>query len=222
MADLIQLHKTKPTFNEIYLRRMAMTNFGAGHETMASTLTSIIATLGSRPDIQARVTHEILTATDPTSYANALRLPLTQATIKESRRLNPVISMSLARTVPSSGLSLHGFYFPPGTTVGCNPVALHRNADIFGPRPEEFEMERWLDADVETARSMERCNLGWGGGARTCPGRNLAEIVVYKVVPALVREFRIEAVVPDEDELRSYFLSIMMGVKVRFIEREAG
>ncbi|CAM1510917.1 Fc.00g084300.m01.CDS01 [Cosmosporella sp. VM-42] len=220
LADLIQLHQSKPSFTETYLRKMAMTNFGAGHETMASTLTSIVAIIGSREDIQERVGTEILNAMNPVEYANAIRLSSTQAVIKESRRLFPVISMSLPRKVPNNGLRLHGFLFPPGTTVGCNPVALHRNADIFGPDPEEFNIDRWLNADADTLRNMERNNLGWGGGARTCPGRHLAEVVVYKIVPALVKEFRIEAVLPDEKYAQSYFLSMLTGVKVRFIERE--
>lgn len=199
---------------------MAMTNFGAGHETMASTLTSILATLGSHPTLQSLIANEVLSTPDPSTYTTAAHhLPLTQALIKESRRLHPVISMSLPRSVPASGLHLHGYFFPPGTTVGCNPVALHRNKDIFGAAPDEFRLGRWLDADGETLRNMERYNLGWGGGARTCPGRHLAELVVYKLVPALVKEFEIETVIPDDEDMNAYFLSIMMGVKVRFIER---
>lgn len=198
---------------------MAITNFGAGHETMASTLTSIIAVLGSREDVRERVTHEILHTATSTEYATASRLPLTQALIKESKRLHPVISMSLPRRVPPSGLSLHGHFFPADTTVGCNPVSLHRNSEIFGADVDEFRLDRWTDADEDQVRGMERFGLGWGGGARTCPGRHLAELVVFKVVPALVREFEIEAVVPDEERVPSYFLSMLTGVKVRFLER---
>ncbi|KAH6889383.1 cytochrome P450 [Thelonectria olida] len=219
LADLIQLHKNKPSFTDEYLRRMAITNFGAGHETMASTLTSIFANLGSREDVRAKVTQEVLEAATPTEYATATRLQCTQALIKESKRLYPVIAMSLPRKVPDAGLRLHGHFFPPNTTVGCSPIALHRNADIFGTNPDDFNMDRWIAADLETARNMERFSLSWGGGARTCPGRHLAELVVFKVVPALVREFEIEAVVPVEDDVPSYFLSMLTGVKVRFVER---
>ena len=194
---------------------MAITNFGAGHETMASTLTSIMALLGSNEDIQAQVSREILETNDPTAYFTATRLPGIQSLIKETKRLYPVLSMSLPRKVPPSGLHLHGHYFPPNTTVGCNPVALHRNPDIFGPDSDEFRPARWLNAD----RNMERTSLAWGGGARSCPGRHLAELVVYKVVPALVKEFRIEVDMPDS-EGQSYFLSMMTGVKARFLERE--
>ncbi|KAI5456956.1 cytochrome P450 [Mariannaea sp. PMI_226] len=219
LADLISLHRSKPAFTDEYLRRMAVTNFGAGHETMASTLTSIIAVLGSDKHIRAEVTREILGCAKPAEYSVATRLPLTQALIKESKRLYPVISMSLPRRVPVDGLHLHGHFFPPGTTVGCNPVALHRSADIFGLEVDKFRMRRWTEAEPEAARNMERFNLSWGGGARTCPGRHLAELVVFKVVPALVKEFEIEATVPPEDSLPSYFLSMLTGVKVRFVQR---
>ncbi|CAG1988123.1 unnamed protein product [Fusarium graminearum] len=219
LKDLISLHKSKPEFTVNYLRKMVITNFGAGHETMASTLTSIIAMLGSNNDIQEQVSREILETHNPADYSTATRLPKTQCLIKETKRLYPVISMSLPRTVPAGGLHLHNNYFPPNTTVGCNPVALHRNPEIFGSDCNEFKPDRWLTADSDAARNMERVSLSWGGGARTCPGRHLAELVVFKVIPALIKEFSIEAIVPPEDENRSYFLSMLTGVKVRFVER---
>ncbi|KAG9502499.1 hypothetical protein J7337_005327 [Fusarium musae] len=222
LADLIQLHKEKPNFTELYLRKMAVTNFGAGHETMASTLTSIFALLGSNDDVQAQVFQEILGASNPAEYSTATRLSETQSLIKEAKRLYPVISMSLPRKVPSEGLHLHGYYFSPNTTVGCNPVALHRNPEIFGSDSDMFNPARWSTADPDAARTMERVNLSWGGGSRSCPGRHLAELVVFKVVPALVKEFKIEVDVPPEDKNRSYFLSMLIGVKARFIERDAG
>ncbi|RBA10039.1 hypothetical protein FPRO05_05975 [Fusarium proliferatum] len=221
LADLIQLHRTKPNFTELYLRKMAVTNFGAGHETMASTLTSIFALLGSNEEVQEQVSLEILGTSNPAEYSTAPRLPETQSLIKEAKRLYPVISMSLPRKVPSEGLHLHDYHFPPNTTVGCNPVALHRNPDIFGSDSDMFNPARWLTADPDAARAMERVNLSWGGGSRSCPGRHLAELVVFKVVPALVKEFKIEVDLPPEDKNRSYFLSMLIGVKARFIERDA-
>ncbi|KAM0352507.1 hypothetical protein ACHAPU_002175 [Fusarium lateritium] len=219
LTDLIQLHRDKPDFTEIYLRKMAVTNFGAGHETMASTLTSILALLGSHDDVQTRVSQEVIETDDSTHYYNTARLPETQSLIKEAKRLYPVISMSLPRKVPAGGLNLHGYYFPPNTTVGCNPVALHRNTDVFGSDSDQFNIDRWLSADPDTARNMERTSLSWGGGSRTCPGRHLAELVVFKVIPALVKEFKIETILPPEEQRRSYFLSMLTGVEARFIER---
>ncbi|KOS23178.1 Pisatin demethylase [Escovopsis weberi] len=217
LDDLIQLHRDKPDFTENYLRKMAITNFGAGHDTMASTLTSVLAMIGRHADVQRRVAAEVRGLNDAASSENAANVPYTRAAIREAMRLHPVISMSLPRAAPDGGVLLHGHWIPGGTTMGCNPVALHRDQGIVGPDPDAYDPDRWLDAGAQGHRTMERYSLNWGGGARTCPGRNLAEMIVYKAVPALLSRFDVEVSVPREDEMPSYFLSMMTGVKARFL-----
>jgi len=230
-ADLIRLHQDRPQeFKEHYLRRMAITNFGAGHETMTSTLTSALAMLGAHPEAQRRVAREVLSAPGTCAHANdeAVRLRLTQASIKEAQRLHPVIGMALPRRVPPGrGMAVHGLaIIPPGTTVGCNPVSLHRSRDIFGEDADVFRPERWLGGDdieeeeTEKIRAMERYNLIWGGGARTCPGKHLAEMLVSKIVPALVANFEVEVSVPPDDEMPYYFMAMLTGVRARFLPRK--
>jgi cytochrome P450 len=216
---LIQLHKERPEFTESYLRRLAITNFGAGHETMCSALTAAMAMIGSRPAVQRRVAGEVRRVTDVLTYDRAVSLQYVQACIKEAQRLHPVIGMSLSRKVPAGGLRLHGHFFPSGTTVGCNPVALHLNPEIFGPDAHQYNPDRWLqEGDWTRLRVMERTNLTWGGGARACPGRHLAELIVFKVVPALLREFDLEiTVMPDERDMPCYFMAMLSGVKARFV-----
>lgn len=218
MADLIQLHKDKPDFTEGYLRKMAMTNFGAGHETMASTLTSIVTMVGTHDDIQKKVKEEIRSVADSSSYAGTLQLQYMRAAAREAMRLHPVLNMSLPRRVPDMGSHIHGYFIPGGTTVGCNPVALHRNANVvIGPDPEAYNPDRWLGGETLDMRLMERYSLNWGGGPRTCPGKNLAEMVVYKVVSALFERFDVEVATPSEIGRPSYFLSMITGVKARFL-----
>lgn len=221
MADLIDLHKEKPEFTLTYLKRMAMTNFGAGHETTTSALISAVSMIATRPSVQNRVLSEIQNKTqdkDTISYATAVDLPYTEAAIREAQRLHPVLGMSPSRTVPAGGLHVHGMYIPPGTRVGCNPVSLHRNPDIFGEDADDYRPERWLDTD--TTRDMERFNLIWGGGARTCPGRNLAQLILYKVIPVLFREFDVQITfLPRDDEVKYYFMAMLTGLRVRFVPR---
>ncbi|TQV96705.1 Cytochrome P450 [Cordyceps javanica] len=211
LADLIKLHKDKPEFTELYLRKMAITNFGAGHETLASTLTAVMAMLGAHPEVQAALTY-------------------TRAVIRESMRLHPVISMSLPRVVPlhGSGLQLHGFHIPPGATVGCNPVSLHRNEAICGPNPDAFEPRRWLvdensSDDEARVRVLERYSLNWGGGSRTCPGRHVAELIVLKCIVRLLDQFEARTVgAAPEDHGPTYFLAMLTGVRARFLRAEEG
>lgn len=217
LADLIRLRKDRPEFNESYLRRMAITNLGAGHETMTSALISAMTMIGSHAEVQKRVAEEARLA-DPGGNDDTQRLEYTQSSIKEAQRLYPVIGMSLPRKVPAGGMHVHGLYIPPGTTVGCNPVSLHRNPEIFGGDAEDYNPDRWLSG--EAVKAMDRYNLIWGGGARTCPGRYLAEMLVSKIVPALVKEFEMQIVMPPEEEMCYYFMAMLTGVKVRFLPRE--
>ena len=228
LADLIDLHLSRPDeFTENYLRRMAVTNFGAGHETLCSTLTSVIAHIASHPEAHRRVCSEARgeasASADTTMPDTAEKLNYTKAAIKEAQRLWPVIGMSLARRVPAAGTGevIAGRHIPPGTTVGCNPVALHRDETIFGSNADEYRPERWLPSDAdggeERVRTMERFNLIYGGGSRTCPGKYLAEMIVLKVAAGLFREFDAEiTVMPKDDEMPCYFMAMMSGVTVRF------
>ncbi|KAB5549552.1 cytochrome P450 [Coniochaeta sp. 2T2.1] len=218
LSDLIQLHKEKPAFKEAYLRRLAITNFGAGHETTTSALTATIAMISSHPASKNRVLEEVDHVPAPTSFDTTSSLSYTQACIKEAQRLHPVIGMALPRRVPAGGAYIHGHYFPAGTTVGCNPISLHQNGDIFGADADVYNPGRWFDETLDT-RAMKRYNLTWGGGARTCPGRHLAELILHKVVPTLMREFDIQVDIPPEEDMPFYFMAMLSGVKARFLPR---
>ncbi|KAK0744766.1 cytochrome P450 [Apiosordaria backusii] len=231
LNELIQLHLSRPDeFTENYLRRMAVTNFGAGHETLCATLTSVIAMIACHPEVQRRCFEEISSLQDRQEgtrkdrrydFDEVTKLKYTQAAIKEAQRLWPVIGMSLSRKVPEQGCRIGRFDIPAGTTVGCSPLALHAfNEDLFGEDGLVYKPGRWLIDDTDRLRAMERCNLIWGGGGRTCPGRYLAEMIVFKVVTSLLGKFEVEVVkIPEEKEMRCYFMAMMSGVVVKFRER---
>jgi cytochrome P450 len=219
MNDLMQLHDARPEFSTTYLRRMAITNFGAGHETMTSALTAALAMIGTHSGVQDRIAGEVSHLADAITFEDAKQLSYTLACIQEAQRLHPAIGMSLPRKVPPGGTQLHGYFIPAGTTVGCNPVSFHRNQDLFGQDAESFKPERWLTGDENARKALRQYSLTWGGGPRMCPGRRLAELIIHKVVPALLREFSLEVKMPPEEELCYYFVAMLTGVKVRFLPR---
>ncbi|CAI4217620.1 unnamed protein product [Parascedosporium putredinis] len=177
-----------------YLKRMTVTNFGAGHETMTSTLTSVMSMVCSRPDVLGHVVDEIEQTSDAARYEGfKASLSYTQACIKEAQRLFPVIGMSLPRQTPAAGFRAHGYYFP--------------------------QAPRWARDNI---REMDKFNLTWGGGSRTCPGRQLAELVVPKIIVSLLKEFNVEVDVPPEETMPVYFMAMMSGVKARFLTKDAG
>lgn len=84
---------------------------------------------------------------------------------------------------------ISGRFFPSGSIVGANAWVIHRNTTIFGPDAAEFNPDRWLDS--KAAAHMERYMLAFGGGSRTCIGRNFAMAAMSKLVPEFLRLFEI-------------------------------
>ena len=74
---------------------------------------------------------------------------------------------------------------------------IHRSKDIFGPDAEEFNPDRWLDP--ANASYMDKYMLSFGGGSRTCIGRNFAMAAMSKLVPEFLRLFEVELVNPKEE-----------------------
>ena len=81
-------------------------------------------------------------------------------------RLQPVVGMHLPRAVPAGGHVLSGFYFPAGSVVGTSPKLVHKTEKAYGNDAASFCPERWIDADEESLRRLNRMNLSFGAGSR--------------------------------------------------------
>lgn len=79
--------------------------------------------------------------------------------MKEAMRLHPGVSYPLERLVPEGGAELCRQKLREGTNVGINPVVVHQNRESFGDDAAQFRPERWLEADQEQLKIMERTLL---------------------------------------------------------------
>jgi cytochrome P450 len=76
--------------------------------------------------------------------------------MKEAMRLHPSIAFPLERVVPPNGAHLCGYDLPGGTIVGVLAPLINRNKDIFGQDVNDFRPERWIEADSERLKLMEK------------------------------------------------------------------
>ena len=72
------------------------------------------------------------------------------------------------------------------------PWTLSIDEDVFGKDAMKFNPDRWLrrpneseDAFQERLRKMKRADLVWGHGPRSCIGKPIAQLEMYKLVPTL-------------------------------------
>ena len=71
-------------------------------------------------------------------------------------RLHPSVALPLERFVPEGGATICGQYLPAGTNVSMSAPVIHTNTDVWGNDADQFRPERWIDADAETLRTMDR------------------------------------------------------------------
>lgn len=71
-------------------------------------------------------------------------------------RLHPGVGFPLERYVPQEGLDIGDFHIPAGTIVGMNAWVVHRDKTIYGEDAGSFLPDRWIDAEPEQLKLMEK------------------------------------------------------------------
>ncbi len=82
--------------------------------------------------------------------------------------------------------------------MGVSAWVVHRNREIFGEDVEVFRPERWLvdekkdrEAEEKRIKDMGATMLQFGMGSRTCIGKNISLLEIYKLVPSVLRRFEV-------------------------------
>lgn len=184
-------------FHDGRVLTMAVSMAFAGSETTAISLAAVfyylirnpacLATL--RAEFDEAVTDGRLRARGLVSWAESQQLPYLDACIKEAFRLHPAAGLPLERIVPSGGAEIAGRFVPGGTIVGCSAWVLHKRPETWGEDVDVFRPERWLEAGPERKKEMEGNLFQFGMGSRTCIGKNISLLEIYKLVPSFLRRF---------------------------------
>ncbi|RMZ81016.1 hypothetical protein DV738_g2420, partial [Chaetothyriales sp. CBS 135597] len=135
------------------------------------------------------------------SWTESRQLPYLDACIKEAFRCHPAAGLPLERVTPEQGIDIDGHYIPGGTIVGVNAWVLHKRPEVFDPEQRfpvsEYIPERWLEASKEQLKTMDGNMFQFGAGSRTCIGKNVSLLEIYKTIPSLLRRFEITFANPD-------------------------
>lgn len=144
----------------------------AAHDTVTSSITSMVWLLAKNPEWQDRLREEML-AVSPAGAGvghNALGdLVLTEMAFKESLRLIPPVPSIPRRALRD--FEFGGYRIPAGTSVGVNPAYTHFMPEYW-PEPNRFDPMRFTPEAVR-----ERHKYAWvpfGGGAHMCLGLHFA------------------------------------------------
>ena len=124
IAKLFQLQSQKASLLDRWISSLCFTFYGAGVETTAITISSLVVQVVNHTGCQDRIYAEICAANDAGLLSNPPQakemkehLPYLNACLSESMRLHHVIGMPMPRIVPEPGCTLDGYEIPAGVRI---------------------------------------------------------------------------------------------------------
>ncbi|XP_053670561.1 cytochrome P450 4c3-like [Anopheles nili] len=196
---LLELSEDGRLLSDEDIREEVDTFILGGHDTTATALAWILYLLGTEPDVQERVHHEISSIMGGNkerhpSLVELGEMKYLECCIKESLRLFPSIPM-LSRTLATS-VNIEGYHIPAGTNAVIMLYQLHRDPQYF-PNPEKFNPDRFLPEN--TSGRHPYSYIPFSAGPRNCIGQKFGALEEKAVISAVVRNYRIEAINRRED-----------------------
>jgi cytochrome P450 len=200
-----------------FVRNNILTLFFAGHETTANTLTWAFYHLDRHPEVRAKLQQEVDTVLGgriPT-LDDLKNLPYTQMVIKETMRIEPIVS-AISRFV-ADDLTL-GDYQLQGNSMVIMPIyTLHRDPRWWS-NPEQFDPMHF--SPENEAKTPKFAYIPFGAGPRVCIGNHFAMMEAQLLLAMFVNQYEMhretEAALPL---IRHVTTSPKDGLKMRLTHR---
>ena len=179
---------------------LTVANIFAGSDTTAISLRAVFYFLLKNPSALQKLLDELFEqkklggfkrSDGLVDWDEVRELPYLSSVIKEALRCHPAAGLTLERVTPPQGVNVCGQFIPGGTIIGCSAWTVHRDARTFGDRPEEFRPERWIEGTKEQRRVMDNSLFTFGAGSRTCIGKNISLLEMYKFIPAVLMAYEV-------------------------------
>ncbi|XP_015919927.1 cytochrome P450 2J6 [Parasteatoda tepidariorum] len=185
----------KTTFNETTLVDSSMDLFGAGSETVFTSILWCVYIMATYQDIQKRVQKEIMDVIGPDRMAELLdqkSMPFAHATIMEVLRWITIVPLNLLHYT-TVDTTLGDYFIPRDTAVIANFWAVHHDPKYWND-PDVFKPERFLSEDGKSVVKPPNY-MPFSLGKRVCPGETMAYMELFLYFVTILQKFDI--VFPD-------------------------
>ncbi|KAK8085342.1 Cytochrome P450 94C1 [Apiospora hydei] len=188
--------------NEGFVAEAALNYLSAGRDTVAQALTWTMMLLMHNRSATGKVRNEVQQlvqsldgldeagdGVDPALSVNftPVALPYTMAVFYESLRLYPPIPFEIKQCEKATTLP-DGTFLPSKSVLVFCPWAMNRSRISWGEDADEFRPERWLVDGKLVTKSASEFPV-FNGGARTCLGKKMAELMAAQVIATMILTF---------------------------------
>ncbi|KAG2111524.1 cytochrome P450 [Suillus discolor] len=164
---------------EMEMAYLAGSFFGAGTETTATAICTVLMAAAHFPEEQAKVQAEldaVIGKGRAPTFADRPSLPRLEAFISEALRWRPLAPFGFPHRTTEDVIWASNYCIPAGTTVFGNHWAISRDPEVY-PEPDAFKPQRWID-DQGRLRD-DFAFFVYGFGRRICPGQHVANRSVF-------------------------------------------
>ncbi|KAH8834460.1 cytochrome P450 [Flagelloscypha sp. PMI_526] len=173
--------------------------FAAASDTTVATLTGLLLCLLRNPEVQTKVHEEldrVIGGDRLPEFSDKKNLPYLRAVLAEVLRWNCVMPMAIPHTATQDDIWVSprgiSYMIPKGAMVIGNAWALSRDESTY-PNPDAFIPERYLTKDGQYNLEAPYPDYVFGFRARICPGRWMAEDMVFIAAASILTAFRLES-----------------------------
>ena len=167
--------------------------FGAGTETITSTIRWALLYMVAYPEVQVKVHQELDTVIGRDRLPELQdrgKLVYLQAVLEEVLRVVTVGPLGLPHYTMVD-TSVNGYSIPKDTTVIMNLFAINHDPDKW-ENPYEFDPSRFIDQNNSLKSSSELSFLPFSAGRRVCLGEALARMELVLIFSRLMHRYRVE------------------------------
>ncbi|KAJ7323905.1 cytochrome P450 [Mycena albidolilacea] len=211
VKEQIAQGRAKPSFTSGLIERDANPSVDQEliYKWSVSAISSFFLAMGTHVDIQKKAQEEldrVVGRSRLPTFADQDKLPYVKAIISELHRWSPVGPLAVPHRC-SQGDIYSGFCIPAGATVLANSWGILHDPALY-PAPEDFIPERFL-ADERLPKSYlnpDPRRYAFGYGRRVCPGRDLADDILFLCVAMTLAVFDVRC---DDATVVEYTSSII-------------
>jgi retinoid hydroxylase len=174
-------------FTETQVIDQAIAFLFAGHDTTSTLMSWLLFELGNCPQWRQRLRDEQqqVIGEKPIAMTHLRQLPQMTNVIKEGERLYPPAFL-IAR-VAMTDIEYAGYLIPAGWFVFISPLLTHRLPEIYKD-PDLFDPDRFAPPREEDKKQPYSL-IGFGGGAHTCIGVELAQMEMKIILSTLLQKY---------------------------------
>ncbi|KAA1476609.1 cytochrome P450 [Dentipellis sp. KUC8613] len=182
---------------------LAGTMYIAGSETSANMLSWFLLAMALHPEAQRRAQDEldnVVGRSRTPSFADFDQLPYIQAIVEEVLRWRSPGLFGIPHATSEDDW-YDGMFIPKGTICLPNVWLMHKDPELYGPNPADFNPARYLDDAGRLKPGLVAEHLSYGFGRRVCVGQHVANNMLFINFAIMLWALKIERYRDADGEL---------------------